>query len=589
MNAVMIEQLVAVAQASRNAEHGGKQVIYEQACEQLGISLATLHRKLKELTTVKKPRKQRSDAGQSALDRDEAMIISGVMMETRRGNDKRLYALADAVDALRANGFIKAEYIDQNTGEVRLLSESAISRALYSYGLHPEQLSQPDPHSQLRSLHPNHVWQIDASLCVLYYLTPKASQANGLQVMNSDEFYKNKPKNVARVMADRVWSYEITDHASGWIYVEYVMGAESGLNLCNVLINAMQERGNGDVLHGVPHILYMDPGSANTSAMTQNLCRSLGIQAIAHAPGIARATGQVENARNIIERKFESGLRFRNVADLAELNALAMIWRSVFNAQQKHRRHGKSRTAAWLTIREEQLIKAPSIEVCRELAVAQPVERKVSTGLKVSFDGNQYLVAEVPNIMVGQKLLITKNPWRSDAAQAVLVGEDGRETFYVIPLIIKNDLGFDVEAPVLGESYSRPAVTAAQKSKQAIELLMTGTETAGEAEAARKAKTLPLQGQFDPYKPIQDAELPTFMPRRGTEHNLQAPNVVVQPLTHLQAAKSLRNSMSDAWQPEHFQWLQKNYPNGIQEDELQSVEQQLRNPKPSLKVVGGNH
>ena len=142
---------------------------------------------------------------------------------------------------------------------------------------------------------------------------------------------------------------------------------------------------------------------------------------------------------------------------------------------------------------------------------------------------------------------------------------------------------------MLGESYSRPAVTAAQKSKQAIELLMTGTETAGEAEAARKAKTLPLQGQFDPYKPIQDAELPTFMSRRGTEHNLQAPNVVVQPLTHLQAAKSLRNSMSDAWQPEHFQWLQKNYPNGIQEDELQSVEQQLRNPKPSLKVVGGNH
>ena len=130
----------------------------------------------------------------------------------------------------------------------------------------------------MRSEHPNHVWQIDASLCVLYYLKPSA-KAQGLHIMDQGEFYKNKPKNLARVMADRVWSYEITDHTSGWIYVEYVMGAESGENLCSVLINALQERGGPDMLHGVPRILYMDPGSANTSAMTMNLCKSLGMRA----------------------------------------------------------------------------------------------------------------------------------------------------------------------------------------------------------------------------------------------------------------------------------------------------------------------
>lgn len=587
MSAVMNEQLFAVAQAAQAAGHGGKQAIYQQACETLGISLSTLHRKLRELTTMKAPRKQRSDAGISALTYDEALLISGVVMESRRQNAKRLYSVEDAVEALIANSMIKAESIDETTGEIRRLSVSAIHRALRSYGVHPEQLLQPDPHTSVRSLHPNHVWQVDASLCVLYYLKPKAGLANGLHVMNADEFYKNKPKNVARVMADRVWSYEITDHASGWIYVEYVMGAESGLNLCNVLINAMQERGGADVLHGVPKILYMDPGSANTAAMTKNLCRSLGIEAIAHAPGNARASGSVEKARDIIERKFESGLRFRPVADLEELNQLAAQWRSVFNATAKHSRHGKSRTAIWMGIREQQLVKAPSVEVCRELAVAQPVERVVTSGLKVSFNSDLFSVADVPGVMVGEKLLITHNPWRNDVAQAVTVGADGHETFHIIPKIEKNELGFDVTSPVWGESHARPAATVAQQAKQAIEQIMTGTETAGEAEAARKQKALPLQGKFDPYKPLDDAQLPEFMPRRGTEHSLQAPTVVTQPLTHLEMAKALRIRMGDDWKPAFFTQIQQQYPQGVQEEELAQVEQQLRSPRPALKVVGG--
>jgi hypothetical protein len=50
---------------------------------------------------------------------------------------------------------------------------------------------------------------------------------SGLQVMEHDKFYKNKPANLSRIAADRVWSYEISDHNSASIYLEYVMGAES--------------------------------------------------------------------------------------------------------------------------------------------------------------------------------------------------------------------------------------------------------------------------------------------------------------------------------------------------------------------------
>lgn len=474
MSAVLTERIVAVAQAARLAGHGGKGAIYQTACRDLCLSPATLAKKLKEVA-VTQTRKRRTDAGQSQLGRDEAMLISALLMESTRKNGKRLYSVADAVETLRANAMIRAEFLDKASGEVRPLSITAISRALRTYGLHPDQLLAPAPVMELASLHPNHVWQIDASLCVLYYLKPSIDlNANGLRVMDHAEFYKNKPKNVARIAADRVWSYEITEHCSGWIYVEYVMGAESGENLCSVLINAMQERGGADLLHGVPKILNLDPGSANTASMTKNLCRALGIQMVVHKAGSARATGQVENARNIIERKLEPGLKFQPVANLDELNALAKKWRAHFNATAVHSRHGKTRNQLWMTILASQLIKAPSVDICRELAVAEPESRKVSPKLRVSFQGREFDVSSVPDVMVGEKLMITRNPWRSDAAQVVLVNEDGFEVFHIVPEVVKNEYGFAESAATFGEFKSH-AETPAQRAVKSIEQLVTGT------------------------------------------------------------------------------------------------------------------
>lgn len=590
MSAVITERLVAVAQAVRAAGHGGRQAIYDAACADLGISHATLHRRLRELTVKTSTRKRRNDAGRSDLTYDEALTIIGSIRETRRGNDKITWALMDTVDALRANGFIRAERVDPRTGEISRLSESAIRRAIRGYGLHLDQIMAPTPHVEMRSEHPNHVWQIDASICVLYYLKPTA-RAQGLHIMDQSEFYKNKPANLKSVMADRVWSYEITDHASGWIYVEYVMGAESGENLCNVLINALQERGGPDMLHGVPRLLYMDPGSANTSAMTMNLCRALGIEAIAHAPGNARATGQVENSRNIIEKKFESGLRYRPVADLAELNALAAQWRSVYNATAVHRRHGMTRSSAWMRITEQQLVKAPPVEVCRELAVADPVERKVTPKLRISFQGAEYDVSGVPGVMVHEKVLVTRNPWRDDAAQVVATGVDGHQIIHVVPRIEKGEFGFAEEHSVAFGEFKSIAETPAQKAVQAIEQLMTGTSSAGEAEERRKAKALPLGGKLNPYKPLDDAELPTFMPRRGTEHKLTGPVVELPLLSHVAAAKRLKTMIGDLWTADVMATLKQSYPDGVPEPELDVFAERIRNPKPQrpgLRLVGGD-
>lgn len=590
MSAVIIQRLVDLSRALEKAPRGQRTGLVDAAARELGLDTATVYRRLKEVT-ISPPRKRRADAGSSDLSREEALTISAALIESARRNEKRLYSVADAVEALRASDMVRAETFDRATGEVRLLSISAISRALHSYRLHPDQLLAPAPAVELVSLHPNHVWQIDASLCVLYYLKPGPDpKANGLRVMDRDQFYKNKPKNLARIAADRVWSYEITDHYTGWIFVRYVMGAESGENLCTVLIEAMQERGGPDMLHGVPFALMMDPGSANTGGMAKNLCYSLKIRPIVHAPGAARVTGSVENARNIIERKFEVALRFQPVNDLEELNALAKKWRMHFNAKAIHSRYQRTRSDLWMTIRQDQLIKAPSVEVCRELAVAAPESRKVTPKLRVSFQGSEYDVSSVPGVNVGDRVLITRNPWRDDAAQLVAVDQDGYEIFYVLPRVEKNDAGFAINhGAIIGESFKRHADTPAQQARKEAERLATGANTEAEVAAARKAKAIPFGGKLQPFKHIDDTELATYLPRRGTAHSLVAPTVEIPPLNHIEAAKQLRARLGKAWTAETMAWLKENFPNGVPEDQLDAIAQQLRTPaRPGLRVVGGN-
>ncbi len=104
MNAALTERLVYVARAARDAGHGKRGAIYDAACAELGMSRATLLRRLKEVSVTDK-RKKRADAGRSALTRDEAALISATLREATRKNGKRLYSIADAVETLRANGF----------------------------------------------------------------------------------------------------------------------------------------------------------------------------------------------------------------------------------------------------------------------------------------------------------------------------------------------------------------------------------------------------------------------------------------------------------------------------------------------------
>lgn len=585
----VMHRLVQVAVAAQAAGHGGRAQVYQAAAAELGMSLATLHRALNE-ASARPSRRRRSDAGATALSRDEAITISAVLMDSlRKQGTKRMASVEKALGILRRNGEIKAERVDAGTGEVVPLSTSAIARALRTFGLHPDQLLRPAPAAELKSLHPNHAWQIDASLCVLYYLRTGDPREAGLHVMRQSVFYKNKPANLKRIENDRVWRYVIADHFSGHLWVNYVMAAETALNISESFIAAIQPSGDPRMpAHGVPRIVMMDPGAANTSHLFLQLLRRLDVQPLVHEPENARATGAVEKAQDIVERGFETDLRMAPVADLAALNARARQWVRHFNATATHSRHGRSRSAMWQTITPDQLRLAPPVEMCRQLLTAKIEDRKVTDQLRVRFAGAEWCVRAIPRVMVGETVRVTFNPYRDDEVYIVDHDVNGAEVLHHAPLVGRDDAGFSAAANIIGQEYSRPPRTIADEHRDEVELAATDSATLAEAAAKRKARVPSFGGRIDPTKGLDEAtENTAYMPRRGTALDITtrlqtAPERV---LAKFELARALVDAGVEMT-PERHALVAAWHPDGVPENALPDLVQRLTS-RPTLRVVQG--
>jgi len=585
------EQLVRANLAALPRGHKGDAVA--ALVSSTGKSRATVYRQLKQVT-VRAPRKARADKGQFALTLHEAQIISAWLMDGLRKNNKQLRGVAQALRELRYAGQVRAERVDAATGEVTPLSAAAVARAMKAYSLHPEQLLRPAPAAALQSLHPNHVWEIDASLCVLYYL--KDGKQAGLQVMDADKFYKNKPKVLEQVENQRVWRYLCVDHYSGSIFCHYVLGAESGVNLVESFLHAVTPRsvgGQADPFCGVPFYAYMDPGSANTGALFKSLARRLDVTLLVHAPGNARATGAVERPQDIWERAFESALRAEPVGSLDELNQAASIFARFFNATAKHSRHGKTRTGLWMTITDAQKRVAPSIELLRLLATHAPESRKVEPwpGPVVRFGGKVYDVSQVKDVQIGEKLLVTYSPYLVGHASIVLHDAEGNEELVPVPEVLYNEAGFPETAAVIGQEYRRPADTILQTNRKLVERIAMGAQTDEEAQAARRARRPAFGGAVRPLAEARETVLPTPLPRRGTElvPTAQLPAIDAAPrLLPLFAAAQQLAAQGVAMGPERFALLGQWHPEGtVPEDQIEALRQRLE-ARSRLRVVGSD-
>ena len=575
-NPALTERLMGIARHADTLGHGVKTGYLATQAQELGWSMDKLYRYLKKVT-VQPTRKRRDDAGNSSLTLAEAQLISATVLAGARKNGKRIMTIARAATMLRANGMIRAESVDAD-GVCRPLSETTLARALREYALHPDQTLAPAPAVHMRSEHPNHVWQIDPSLCVLYYL-PRVGKETGLHVMAHDEFYKNKPKNIIKIMADRVWRYVGTDHYSGTIVTRYYFGGENAQNICDFTIymmgapSALSRDVTRDPIRGVPRMVMLDPGSANTSSAFKTLCAALDIHLQINKPKAPRAKGQVEKGNDIVETAFESGLRFVEVKDIDQLNGLAESWMRYYNSHEIHSRHKMTRYQCWNRIGRDELVLPPPAEHCRELAYSIPKPAKVNTFLEIKFGGEVYSVKDVPNIMVGQKVMVAKNPWRTDAAQVAWVDAQGTERWHVVERMAYDDAGFATDAVVIGEQYRAHADTPAQTNAKALDKLTYGVDTVDEVTAKRKANAIPFGGRIDPYAHQEQtiaADNRLYLPKAGKQSDYNRMEVVSPRLNFVQTAQHIK-SRADA---EGKDWataaayLKAHHPDGMAADEV---------------------
>lgn len=588
----MYEELASIARAAQAAGHGGKTAIYQDAASRLGMSLPTLLNRLKSVR-VGKPRKRRSDAGACALSRAEALLIATTLEETRRQTGTGELPLDEVVATLRSNGKISAGRIDEETGEFTPLSASAIRRALVQYHCHPGQLAVPTPASRLRSPSPNWCWQIDASVSRQFYLAD-----NGTEVMDRRVYYRGKPQNFVKINERRLWRYVVTDHASGYIELFYVQGAESAANVLATLMYVMTERTHS-VMHGVPRYLMADPGSAMTAAATATFLAALGVELIINEVGNARAKGQVENAQYIVEQHFEAALKLRApVASLAEINQLAARWVRAYNGTAIHSRTGTTRQAAYLTITDRQL--APPIDVLRTLATSAPTRRRVRD-YRIKHEGALWDVSGMPGVLNDASVEVVINALDPNTLRVLMTGEDGRAAHYLAPRVQLDSLGFERHAALIGVDYKAQPETPVDAARKEMERLAMDVASDAEAAAARKAKRRAF-ADIDPTKPWQDAKVPDALPRAGAASTVQAaaiveptptvpairPQYVPTPLSHANMARGLKWRVEErgaTWSAEMYQRMATLWPEGMPEERLDDCAVQLL--RTGLRAVGG--
>lgn len=560
-----LDYLRSVAERLSGARHGQAGSIAQEAARMLGVSVQTLYTRLRGVGWHS-GRKLRADKGDSRITEAEVREVASVMLSSQRATGKILLAAQDAIDIALANGVLSEP-----------ISPATLLRLMRLHGCHPVQLQRPAPHVTMRSLHPNHVWQLDASICVLYYLR------NGrAQVLDERKYNARKPRDLAAIINNRVLRYAITDHYTGDVIARYYhTPGEDQRTLFDFLMWAFHPQA-GRVMHGVPWMMVWDAGSANQSHGIGNLLTALGVRHWAHVPGNSRAKGQVERVHDIIERKFEGRLAFTGIESIEQLNGHLDTWLTAYNGTAKHSRHGHTRDAFWQTIRSDQLRLCPAVDTCAVLMHSKPELRKVSGNLTITFRArgkdaqrHTYSVADVPGVRSGEQVAVAVNPYRAPAVYVIAQDQDGSTRYFECEPLERDAGGFLVHgSAVFGESYAAHADSDVDTARKQANLAAYGERDTKDALAANAKGRVAFGGRIDPFKDVREkaAATPSHIQRRGTEIDLPNPaHVELTPMSVTDVLFALRDRLGRPLERAETEAVQAWFPEGLPEDQFDAL------------------
>jgi len=457
----MAREWIAEMVARLNAaKYGQTRPVIDCYATLTGKSPATLYRIAGE-NGWKSGRKPRRDKGSSAVTKEQISLVSSLLQTTAREVKGCIMDVETALSLAEDNGLIAPGQI----------SVSRMQALLREHNMQAEMLEAPEPKIQMRSLHPNHVHVLDASICIQYYLR----DGKGMAIMDERKFYKNKPENFTKIK-NKLIRYVLTDHFSHTIFVKYYyVAGENQKTVYDFLLSAWGGGKHEQLpFRGVCRYLLMDAGAANIAKAIVNLLGQLDVKFPEAMPHNPSRQGSAEVAQNIVETKFESRLRIRPATTIEELNDWAIDWAAWFNATKRHSRHGLSRTACWLRITAEQLRELPSLELMHDLYAEPEVERTVDGSYCISFRSQTYLVKHVAGVVPRKsKVRVILRPfvWPQ-------IGVAFGDAEYLVEPVGTVEGGFRADAAIIGEEFKALPESPVQKVRKVNENLAFGEERA---------------------------------------------------------------------------------------------------------------
>jgi len=582
------DDLRSLALQLDNASHKNRGVLIRTFAELHDWSNAKVYRMLKNVGWSS-GRKTRADKGTTSQCMETLKDVTATLRLGVRKNGKVTMQVPNAVSLLQSNG------------RKFNVTHGRVSALLKARQMDIQSQKKDRAHQRMRSLHPNHVHMVDPSLCLIYYLKDGSQH-----IMRDDQFYKNKPENIAKVKNLKVWRYVLVDHYSHTIVVRYYQSkGETQANLYDFLLYAWKQL-DGRAFHGVPKVLYWDKGSANTAKAIAVALKALGVEALTHQAGNPRAKGSVEVGNDMTEKLFESRLRYEPVNNVDELNTAVEGWYNAYNSNtvphydsrlnRKFMDTPMARYAIWQIIREEQLTILPDESVCRYLLSAEPIGRKVNADLTISFKHPNtkqrefYDVSHLPGVY--PNAIIQTSPLIYGNRQVLLTFEDykGEEfTFVVEPLEVDRFGGFSTDAAVIGLEYKQQPDTVVEKAGKEADKKAFPDMDEEEIKKAKNKNATPFNGELDAHSHLQNVDMPSYIKRPGSE--LSVPdrfNVESKPLSKIEVSKLLVRELNRPLKPEEQANIKNWYPDGVPEDQFDILLQRLTQPQHqsgSLSVV----
>lgn len=204
----------------------------------------------------------------------------------------------------------------------------------------------------------------------------------------------------------------------------------------------------------------------------------------------------------------------------------------------------------------------------RDLATNDPEPRKVQGDLSVSWSGRRYYVGDVPDIRIGEEVMVLVNPWRQGELALIREDDFGGELQFPLREMVRDEAGQYLEhGATIGLDYQAPLDTTLDANRKAVTKLIAGETQLKAAEAKLKRKgVIPLDAfGIDPLIEARRADIPSLTPAAQPIAGVPLP---VMMLSMVRAARLIRDGLGRDLTDDEFGWIRQRWADGVPENQV---------------------